>query len=190
MSSYPDDRYDDRREEGRADSRSPERGRVAVGPPGLMLILNGLFGLIACGVLSVPFVFDPDRMVASFKNIAAQQPPGQQKKDLEKKVEDFENQVNQNRDAMAIQNGVGLTIAAILNVLAIVGGLMMRSLKSYGWSMAGAVVSIIPCTTGCCCTGIPFGIWALIVLSRPEVKDAFVAARSSRFSNPDDQYMR
>lgn len=191
MSSYPDDRYDnDRREDGRPDSRALERGRAAVGPPGLLLILNGLFGLVVCAALSVPFVFDPDRIVRFFKDIAAQQPAGQQKKDLEKKVEDFENQVKQNREAMALQNGVGLAIGGILNVLAIVGGLMMRSLKSYGWGMGGAIVSLIPCATGCCCTGIPLGIWALIALNRPEVRDAFASARAARSDNPDDQYMR
>jgi hypothetical protein len=191
MSSYPDDRYDDqRRDDGRPDSRAIERGRAAVGPPALLLILNGLFGLVVWGALSVPLVFDPDRLVRFFRNIADQQPAGQQKKDLEQKVDDMEKQVNQNRDAIALQNGVILSILGVLNVAAIGGGLMMRSLKSYGLSMGGAIVSIVPVATGCCCTGIPFGVWALVVLSRPEVKDAFAAARSSRFRNPDDQYMR
>jgi hypothetical protein len=28
----------------------------------------------------------------------------------------------------------------------------------------------LPC---CCCAGTPFGIWALIALNQPDVKDAF-----------------
>ena len=34
------------------------------------------------------------------------------------------------------------------------------------------IVSMLPCS--CCWTlGLPFGIWALVVLNQPEVKDAF-----------------
>jgi hypothetical protein len=191
MSSYPDERYDDqRRDDGQSDRRAIERGRAAVGPPALLLILNGLIGLIVWGTLSVPLVFDPDRLVRFFRNIADQQPAGQQKKDLEQKVDDMEKQVNQNRDAIAVQNGVFLSILCVLNLAAIGGGLMMRSLTSYGLSLVGAIVSVIPIATGCCITGIPFGVWALVVLLRPEVKEAFAAARAARFRNPDDRYMR
>ena len=198
MSSYPDDRYEDRRDDrfdegrrdDRPDSRGLERGRAAVGPPGLFLILNGLFGLVIIGLLSIPMVFDPDMMVRSLKDFVAKQPAGEQKQDMEKQVEELENKINQDRDAMVLQNAAELAVGGILNLLAILGGIMMRSLKSYGWGMAGSIVSLIPCATGCCCTGIPFGIWALIVLSRPDVKAAFAAARSARLGNPDDQYMR
>ena len=35
-----------------------------------------------------------------------------------------------------------------------------------------AIIAMIPCH-GCCILGLPFGIWALVVLSAPEVKAAF-----------------
>lgn len=191
MSGYPDDRYDDRPDDGYDDRRRGpgvvERGRAAVSMPGLFLIVNGLFGLAILALASVPMVFDPDMLVRTLKDVAANQPAGQQKQDLEKQIEDLENKLQQNRGAMVMQNAVELAIGGLLNLLAVFGGFKMRSLSSYGWSMAGAIVSLIPCATGCCCTGIPFGIWALVVLSRPEVKAAFAARRSS---NPDDQYMR
>jgi len=38
--------------------------------------------------------------------------------------------------------------------------------------MAGSIVAMVPCNI-CCLLGLPFGIWALVVIVRPEVKDAF-----------------
>lgn len=53
-------------------------------------------------------------------------------------------------------------------------GLQMRSLKNWGVCLAGAILVMIPCSTSCCCClGIPVGIWALITLTKPEVKSAF-----------------
>jgi hypothetical protein len=38
-------------------------------------------------------------------------------------------------------------------------------------AMIGAVTSVLPCNP-CCVVGLPFGIWALMVLNQPEVKAA------------------
>ena len=55
----------------------------------------------------------------------------------------------------------------------IFGGLQMRNLKSWGLVLAADIVTLVPCTNCCYCLGIPLGIWALIVLNKPEVKSAF-----------------
>jgi hypothetical protein len=53
-------------------------------------------------------------------------------------------------------------------------GLQMRALKNWGVALAGAILVMIPCSTNCCCClGIPIGIWALIMLTKPEVKSSF-----------------
>jgi hypothetical protein len=39
--------------------------------------------------------------------------------------------------------------------------------------MAASIIAIIPCFGPCCCLGIPVGIWALVVINKPEVKSAF-----------------
>lgn len=61
----------------------------------------------------------------------------------------------------------------VIGVLILVGGLKMRKLESYGLAMTAAILSIIPCTTSCCLVGIPIGVWAVVVLMRPEVKSSF-----------------
>ena len=40
----------------------------------------------------------------------------------------------------------------------------------------GAILSMIPCVSGCCLLGLPFGIWAVMTLNKPEVKAGFAAA--------------
>lgn len=55
------------------------------------------------------------------------------------------------------------------------GALKMRKASSYGLSMAAAIVACVPVITPCCCLGIPFGIWCLVVMNKPEVKAGFDA---------------
>jgi len=55
----------------------------------------------------------------------------------------------------------------------LVGAYRMMKLRSYGLAVAASIIAMIPCVSPCCCLGLPFGIWALVVLSRPAVKSAF-----------------
>jgi hypothetical protein len=80
------------------------------------------------------------------------------------------------RSVMGGAQGVGI-IGNIFMLLAgglqIFGGVKMMQLRSFGLAMAASIVALIPCWGSCCCIGIPVGIWALIVLNKPEVKTAF-----------------
>jgi hypothetical protein len=49
----------------------------------------------------------------------------------------------------------------------------MRKLESFGLCMTASILAMIPCLSPCCILGLPFGIWALVVLNKPEVKSAF-----------------
>ena len=64
-------------------------------------------------------------------------------------------------------------LALILSVLTLMAGIKMLQRRSYGLVMAGVIIGMLPCLSGCCCTGLPFGIWALIVLSNPEDRKSF-----------------
>ncbi len=174
--------YDDRRA-GR-DAKAVGAARGAVAAPGLFLILNGLFGLFCAALLSVPMVFQPEMIIKFGRDMAAQQPAGPDRQKLEQQMDDAENQLNQNRVATQVQNAIELGVLVLGNLLAVVGGFAMRGLGNYGLSMAGAIISIVPCLTGCCITGILFGIWAVVTLARPDVKAGF-AARRRGASAPD-----
>jgi hypothetical protein len=56
--------------------------------------------------------------------------------------------------------------------LVVYGAYKMRRLENHGLAVAAAVLAMIPCS-GCCVLGLPFGIWALVVLNDPSVKAAF-----------------
>lgn len=64
----------------------------------------------------------------------------------------------------------------VMTGLIIYGGFQMMSLKSLVWSKTAAILSICSViSTGLLglLLGVPLGIWALIVLNKPEVKSAF-----------------
>ncbi|HEY2083291.1 MAG TPA: hypothetical protein VGI88_10935 [Verrucomicrobiae bacterium] len=65
-------------------------------------------------------------------------------------------------------------IVAALNGFVLFGAIKMLRLQSRSLAIAACIVSMIPCTVGCCCIlGLPFGIWGLVVLNKPEVKSQF-----------------
>lgn len=70
-------------------------------------------------------------------------------------------------------SGILFGVAAIiLGSLITLGASKMKNLNSYGLAMTACILAMIPCIN-CCILGLPFGIWALVVLNKPEVKDAF-----------------
>ncbi len=60
-----------------------------------------------------------------------------------------------------------------LDALVIFGAVQMKYLKSWGLSMTGAIIACIPCLSPICVFGIPFGIWAIVALSRDVVQEGF-----------------
>jgi hypothetical protein len=70
---------------------------------------------------------------------------------------------------MLIGGGVGIVVSAVV----IAGGAKMKRLESYGLAMTSSILAMIPCCSPCCLLGLPFGIWALVVLMDPSVKAAF-----------------
>jgi hypothetical protein len=64
-------------------------------------------------------------------------------------------------------------IAMLIGMLIYVGAGRMRKLKSYGLAMTASILGMIPCLSPCCLFGLPFGIWAIITLSDPRVKQSF-----------------
>lgn len=79
---------------------------------------------------------------------------------------------------MAISYGpygiLAAVVSLIMSVLIWMGAARMQSLRSYEFSVTAAILAIIPCLTPCCFLGLPFGIWALVVLTRSEIKSHFI----------------
>jgi len=78
--------------------------------------------------------------------------------------------------ADTIAHAVGGVAGAVFGVcwggIVASGGFNMYRLRGYGIAMTATIVGMLPCNL-CCLLGLPFGIWALVALNRPDVKDAF-----------------
>ncbi len=57
--------------------------------------------------------------------------------------------------------------------LTVFASLRLLRLDGYGWGLAAAWLSIIPCLSPCCISGVPLGGWMLVVLMQTPVKLAF-----------------
>ncbi len=60
-----------------------------------------------------------------------------------------------------------------LGIFVLYGALKMKDLQKHGLCIAASIVALVPCFSPCCCVGLPIGIWALIVLNKPEVRGYF-----------------
>jgi len=68
--------------------------------------------------------------------------------------------------------GIINLLFAALNGFVLFSALKMMRLKGHTVAVIGSVAAMLPCQ--CCCVfGLPFGIWALVVLNKPEVKSHF-----------------
>lgn len=81
--------------------------------------------------------------------------------------------------------GIGLVVVnMIIAPIIIFGGIKMLKGQSYGLAKASAIAAFIPLISCCFISGIPFGIWALVVLLKPEVKAYFNGEISDQRFNP------
>jgi predicted Zn finger-like uncharacterized protein len=144
-----DDDYEDDREERRRRRRRAARDRVS--GPGTGLIV---YGILLCILEAVALLLN----VLGVGMFAANANAGGQA--------GMSNIVSGTVGVIAAVFGIGV------GVLITVAGSKMRSLQSWGLCLAGSILAMIPCSI-CCLLGLPMGIWAAVVLSQQDVKDAF-----------------
>jgi len=70
--------------------------------------------------------------------------------------------------------GIGSAIfTLVMGIVILFGAVQMRKLENYVFALVAAILAILPCVSACCILGLPFGIWALVVMNKPEVKSQF-----------------
>ena len=160
--------------------------RAKVALPATFLILNGLAGIVVIGALTGINASNPLMPAELSRKMIADQPDSPQKQDMEKKIQAFEDQVNADPGAAKLEIVIRGMVLCGTNALAIFGAIMLRTTNRRGWGYVSSIVSMIPIVTGVCCTGLPFGLWGLIVLGLPSVADGLDAARRQAANpNPD-----
>jgi tRNA A-37 threonylcarbamoyl transferase component Bud32/TM2 domain-containing membrane protein YozV len=71
---------------------------------------------------------------------------------------------------------VGIVLFKVVpGLLILFGAFQMLRLRSYAWAVAAAILSIVACSL----IGLPMGIWALIILLQPDVRETFGRATVS-----------
>lgn len=61
----------------------------------------------------------------------------------------------------------------VMDVLVIIGAYHLQNLKKFPLAMTGAIIACIPCCSPCFVFGIPFGIWALVLLNDSRIRPHF-----------------
>jgi hypothetical protein len=147
-----DDRPRRRRRSGR------RRGREAVMPPAIALLVAGVLGiLVAIGHLGVNLANDPFQRA---KEAAAARPGG--------------TRANEAFRVGFIGGAVGCPIIGFFwAVIVSAAAASMLGLRSREFAVTGCIVAMLPCCNFLWFLGLPFGIWALVTLNRPDVRRAF-----------------
>lgn len=86
------------------------------------------------------------------------------------------------RDQLMVQGVAGIvqySLSLIANIFILVGAIKMKKCQSYGLAMTAGILSIL-FHCGCCCLGLGSGIWAIVILSKPEVKAMFAQNKMMR----------
>src|SRR5262249_50772731 len=104
--------------------------------------------------LAMAFVFDIFMLVTGFGNQGG-------------------NELGMSRSEELIVRMMLATLVIAVNGIILYGALQMKGLKSLGMAKTACYLALIPCCGPCYILGIPFGIWGLVVLSDPQVQQAF-----------------
>ena len=131
--------------------QQPQKPSEMVVAPAIALIVVAIVGLLASAVsifsaLAIEPIIDPT------------DPP-------------FFQQMQQNQSGplpAAIHSAF-----LLLNLVILIGAIQMVRFKMWGYSLTASILAMINIGTCCCILGLPVGIWSLIVLFQPQVKNAF-----------------
>ncbi len=133
-----------------------EKARQMVQGPATGLMVTG----ILCAVLAVV------GLIGNLFGGGFQPPPG----GVPPEMQPFFDMMAQMQGPVAIISTLfGLAVSG----LAVYAAQKMRALEGFVLNVVTVSLLMFPCTSPCCCIGLPVGIWVLVVLFKPEVKSAF-----------------
>jgi hypothetical protein len=168
---------DNDRNDRRSDRSDVVRvAREKVSTPATLLIVASvvMFGMSFFGIW-LNFLSGIDLNVKMFEFMRDNVNDQKIKADMQKEIDKRNNIDPTIKTAEKGMNAVFSVIAMVGNTLVLMAGLMMKKLKAWGLCLTGSIFAII--LNGCCCIGLPIGIWALIVLSNRDVKAGFDAVK-------------
>jgi hypothetical protein len=132
-----------------------EAALQAVKGPGISLLITAILGLVYTAL----------SLVVNIMSLAGS-PMGMRHMG-DPKMEHFANMFGGGFGV--VQNILG----AICGVVILQAALKMQKLENHQLAFTASILAMVPCVSPCCILGLPFGIWALVVLNKPEVKSQF-----------------
>lgn len=133
---------------------SSEHARGIVAAPALCLLVVAMLGFFADVIQVVQSLGRPINAVQGM-------PPW------------FDQMQRKARSPEAI---VFVSASAVLCLVIAFAAFQMMRLRYWSLALAGSMLAIINCANLCCLLGLPVGIWSIMTLLRPDVRDGFVQA--------------
>jgi hypothetical protein len=133
--------------------------RRLVSGPAIGLIVTGILSL-AISLLSLVMHLT---VVLGLRSVQAMPSPSPQFQQLFSVLNSLNGPLGLVSDAFSLTMGTLITL----------GAFKLKNLQSYTFAYTMSILAMIPCFSPCCLLGLPFGIWALVVLSKPEIKAQF-----------------
>ena len=149
-----------------------------VAAPAILLLLSAILSLLISGTMLAMAVMKPFVFADAFKNYIDAMPNGVMKEDMSK-------QFDSTKESMALNSPLNLSyyiLTLLAGIVMVYGAWQMKTVGSYRWAMAGALVAFIP-LSGCSIFAFPFGLYAIIRLGANDVVKGFLEARKARHAH-------
>jgi serine/threonine protein kinase len=131
-----------------------EQARVQIAAPAVGLLVSGAITLFSCIMSIIVFRYMGDS------------PP-----------------ISQLNELTTLTVAAGWVLLAVGGGLFLIGGFSMLRLRAYPLATTASIVAMMPFSPGWL-IGLPFGIWACVVLGRPEVVEAFLGDKRRTARRP------
>jgi hypothetical protein len=118
-------------------------------PPAVFLMITGILGILINGFQCIGAIAAPQMFQQQGNPFGGGQAP-----------------------PVELQAILG-AVFSLVSLATIGGSVAMMKKQFYGIAMTGAILAMLNIGNCCCLLGLPAGIWALTVLARSDVKDAF-----------------
>lgn len=145
---------------------NPNAAKDALNVPSLIMIVLSIIGLI---LLAISFAGggSGNQEMIDMVNEFMRQSAEQQGQDFEPiDVESF-------AQGAIVGNYLMLGLQLVITIFILWSCFKMRNLESWNLVLVANILAVLPCFMPCCCIQIPFAIWNLVLLNKPEIKAAF-----------------
>jgi hypothetical protein len=146
--------------------RKPAIGLLAVSGLALGLASVTVFYYISQFAIEI---FVPDETIVEFE-----EPDPKESLAVREAREKREKQLKAEGDFISAATVfLAFMMLVLLNSIVLAGALNMRKLRKHRSAVTAAGIAIIPIISPLLIVGIPFGVWAMVKLSDPEIKRYF-----------------